>query len=191
MLYAADLHIHSSYSRATSRELTLPNLWATAQRKGIQLVGTGDCVHPAWLREIEDSLEEAGDGFLRLRDDRRSGCAASVPAACRAEARFVPTVEISGIYKRDGVVRKVHNVIVLPSAAAARRLQARLAALGNIQSDGRPILGLDSRDLLEIVLETDPAAILIPAHIWTPRTATRTSPATCAHSRPGSRPTPR
>ncbi len=167
MPYVADLHIHSPYSRATSAELTLDTLAYWAQRKGVHLVGTGDCVHPAWLDRIESALEPADDGFLRPR----AGHAADVPelpAACRGEVRFVPTVEISNIYRRLDKVRKVHNLIVLPSVESARKLQARLEAIGNIASDGRPILGLDSRDLLEMVLEVDPRALLIPAHIWTP-----------------------
>lgn len=168
MHYYADLHIHSPYSRATSRELTLPNLAVWAQRKGIQVVGTGDCVHPAWLDTIEGMLVEGDDGFLRLRDDAARAVDEQVPAACRGQVRFVLTVEIANIYKRMERVRKVHNLVVLPSIAAARQLQARLDAIGNIASDGRPILGLDSRDLLEMVLQLGPGAFLIPAHIWTP-----------------------
>jgi uncharacterized protein (TIGR00375 family) len=76
--------------------------------------------------------------------------------------------EISNIYKVGGHVRKVHNLILLPDFDAADRLAARLGAVGNIRADGRPILGLDSRDLLEITLEVDPRAVLIPAHVWTP-----------------------
>ncbi|MBD3239312.1 MAG: AAA family ATPase, partial [Chitinivibrionales bacterium] len=168
MHYYADLHIHSPYSRATSRELTLENLAVWAQRKGVQLVGTGDCIHPAWLDTIEDALEPSDDGFLALRDDRARAVSELVPPACSGMVRFVLTVEISNIYKRLDKVRKVHNLVVLPSIDAARRLQARLDAIGNIRSDGRPILGLDSRDLLEIVLECGDGAFLIPAHIWTP-----------------------
>lgn len=168
MHYYADLHIHSPYSRATSRELTLENLFVWAQRKGVQLIGTGDCIHPAWLDTIEETLRPCDDGFLELRPERAAQAVEPVPAACRGTVRFALTVEISNIYKRLDKVRKVHNLVVLPSIEAARRLQARLDAVGNIRSDGRPILGLDSRDLLEMVLETSDGAFLIPAHIWTP-----------------------
>ncbi len=168
MRYYADLHIHSSYSRATSRELTVENLFVWAQRKGVQLLGTGDCIHPVWLDPIEEALRPRDDGFLELRPERARKARELVPPACRGPVRFALTVEISNIYKRLDKVRKVHNLVVLPSIDAARRLQARLDAVGNIRSDGRPILGLDSRDLLEMVLEIGDGAFLIPAHIWTP-----------------------
>jgi len=163
--FAADLHIHSRFSRATSRDLAPRNLWVAAQRKGLALVGTGDCVHPGWLSELEQATEPAEDGFLRLSVPRIED---SVPAACRAEVRFALSTEISCIYRRDGRVRKVHHVILLSSLPAARRLHRRLDAIGNVRSDGRPILGLDSRDLLTMVLEADSEAVLFPAHVWTP-----------------------
>lgn len=168
MRFYADLHIHSYYSRATSKQLNLEYLYYWAQLKGIQVVGTGDCVHPGWLKELQEKLEPAEEGLFRLKTAYADPMKKQLPAACRGEVRFMLTVEISSIYKRLDKVRKVHNCIFLPSFKAAEKLQARLEAIGNIKSDGRPILGLDSRDLLEIVLETDPLAYLIPAHIWTP-----------------------
>ena len=168
MRFIADLHIHSRFSRATSRQLDVPTLHAWARRKGIGLLGTGDCIHPAWLPELKEHLEEAGDGFLRPKADVLRAADAEVPAACEGSPRFVLQTEISNIYKAGDRVRKVHNLIILPDFAAAERLAARLDAIGNIRSDGRPILGLDSRDLLEIALEADPRTIFIPAHIWTP-----------------------
>ncbi|MDD9948427.1 MAG: UvrD-helicase domain-containing protein [candidate division Zixibacteria bacterium] len=168
MPFHADLHLHSHYSRATSKNLNLEHLYKWAQLKGIRVVGTGDFVHPGWMDELEEKLQPAEEGLFRLKPDLERTMDGQVPAACRAPVRFMLTVEISNIYKRLGRVRKVHNIILAPGFEAAKILQARLGAIGNIRSDGRPILGLDSRDLLEITLETDPMACLIPAHVWTP-----------------------
>ena len=162
-MYIADLHIHSRFSRATSRDGDAPHLDWWARRKGIGLVGTGDFTHPAWRAELHEQLEPAGAGVYTLKDAYR------LPDATPGDApRFVVTGEISSIYKRYGKTRKVHNVILLPSLEAADELAARLEAIGNIRSDGRPILGLDSRDLLELTLDACPDAEFIPAHIWTP-----------------------
>jgi len=169
MKIVADLHIHSHFSRATSKNLTFEHLARWAQLKGIHVVGTGDVSHPGWLAEMREKLEPAdGSGLYRLREPWASDVQGQVPASCHAPVRFILGGEISNIYKRDGQTRKVHNVIFAPSLDAVGRLQARLEKIGNIRSDGRPILGLDSRDLLETVLEVDPACRLIPAHIWTP-----------------------
>ena len=165
-MYIADLHIHSRFSRATSRDCDLPHLDWWARRKGIRMVGTGDFTHPAWRAELREQLVPAGEGVYTLRQDLR------LPDVAPGEApRFVITGEISCIYKRHGRTRKVHNLILLPSLEAADELSARLEAIGNIHSDGRPILGLDSRDLLELTLDTCPDAEFIPAHIWTPHFA--------------------
>ena len=162
-MFTADLHVHSKYARATARNLDLPHLARWAALKGVAVVGTGDGVHPGWLNEIREQLVAEESGLLRLAPDVEAQAFADLPAAARAPVRFLISTEISTIYKRDGRTRKVHHVILLPSVAAAEKLADRLARIGNIASDGRPILGLDSRDLLEIVLETDPAAMLIPA----------------------------
>ena len=167
-MYIADLHIHSRFSRATSKDGDLPHLDWWARRKGIGLVGTGDFTHPAWRAELREQLVPAGEGLYTLREDLRLPDGAPGPAP-----RFVITGEISCIYKRHGKTRKVHNLILLPSLEAADELSARLEAIGNIRSDGRPILGLDSRDLLELTLETCPDAEFIPAHIWTPASENR------------------
>ena len=166
--YYADLHIHSRYSRATSPACTPEGLCHWAQLKGVGVCGTGDCTHPAWLAELKDKLREEAPGLYALRPDLFEAASGAVPDSCRAPVRFAITGEISSIYKRDGRVRKVHSLILLPSLAAAARLNTRLSQIGNILSDGRPILGLDPRNLLELLLETDPRAALIPAHIWTP-----------------------
>ncbi|MEN6473360.1 MAG: UvrD-helicase domain-containing protein [Syntrophaceae bacterium] len=152
--FYADLHVHSRFSRATSRELNLRALAQGALRKGIAVLGTGDFTHPTWMSEIEEQLVEAEPGLLRLKSD--------------LDMRFMLTAEISTIYKQGDKVRKVHHLLVAPDLDAVRSINKALARIGNIVSDGRPILGLASRDLLEIVLQADPKAYLIPAHIWTP-----------------------
>ena len=163
-MYIADLHIHSRFSRATSGDCDAPHLDLWARHKGISLVGTGDYTHPQWRKELAEMLLPEGDGLYRLKDAYRLPC----DTVNTVQPRFVITGEISTIYKRDGKTRKVHHVIILPGLEAAEALAHRLEAIGNLHSDGRPILGLDSRDLLEITLETCPEAIYIPAHIWTP-----------------------
>ncbi len=168
MRFFADLHIHSRFSRATSQALTLPELHRWAQLKGLLLLGTGDVTHPEWLGEIADQLVPAEDGLFRLRDDLARDADARVPPACRGPVRFVLQGEISSIYKHDGAVRKVHSVVYCPGLDGARRLLAALDRLGNVRSNGRPILGLPARDVLEVLLEADPAGRLIPAHVWTP-----------------------
>ena len=168
MKLVADIHLHSHYSRATSRNLTLEHLWKWAQIKGVQVVATGDIAHPGWLAELRDKLEPAEAGLFRLKPEHTEGLADQVPAVCRGTVRFLIGGEISNIYKKYDRTRKVHNIVFSPSFDATARLQEELEKIGNIRSDGRPILGLDSRDLLEIVLAVDDRCHLIPAHIWTP-----------------------
>ncbi len=168
MPFIADLHIHSKYSRATSKDLDLEHLYVWAQYKGIDVVGTGDFVHPVWFKELEKKLEPAEEGLFKLKDQYAKPMDEQIPLACRRQVRFMLTVEISNIYKRHDKVRKVHNLIFAPSFKSAGRIQKQLGAIGNISSDGRPILGLDSYDLLRITLEADPMNLFVPAHIWTP-----------------------
>ncbi len=163
-MYFADLHIHSKYARATSRDCDIPHLELWARRKGIALVGTGDFTHPAYRAELKEQLMADGGGFYTLKSQYRLEPGFN-PGFC---PRFVISGEISCIYKRGGRVRKVHNLILLPALEAADRLSWQLEAVGNIRSDGRPILGLDSEQLLALALESCPDAIFIPAHIWTP-----------------------
>src|SRR5689334_1820025 len=164
--YVADLHIHSRYSRACSRDLTLPNLAWWARRKGIALLGTGDFTHPAWFDHLRESLVEAEPGLYRLADETE--VTRRLPGSLQASrpARFMLSVEISTIYKRDDRTRKVHHLVYMPDFDAATRFNTALGRIGNLTADGRPILGLDSRDLLEITLEA--GGYLVPAHIWTP-----------------------
>ncbi len=168
MKLVADIHLHSHYSRATSKNLTFEHLWKWAQLKGVQVVATGDIAHPGWLQELQEKLEPAEDGLFKLKSDYAAALADEVPAACRATVRFLIGGEISNIYKKFDRTRKVHNIVFAPTVEATALLQAELEKIGNIRSDGRPILGLDSRDLLEIVLEVDDRCHLVPAHIWTP-----------------------
>jgi len=166
MAFFADLHIHSHYSIATSRQLYPEYLDAWARLKGITVVGTGDFTHPGWLSELTEKLEPAGGGLYKLRQNfqNRTG----LPQGLHQTVRFILSSEISTIYKRDGKVRKVHHVILVPDFECVRRLSAVLDRIGNLKSDGRPILGLDSRRLLEICLDISEHICFIPAHIWTP-----------------------
>jgi DNA helicase-2/ATP-dependent DNA helicase PcrA len=168
--YVADLHIHSKFSRACSRDLTLPNLAWWARRKGIAVLGTGDFTHPAWFDHLRENLVPAEPGLYRLTADGERDVNRKLPPILQDSepARFMLSVEISTIYKRDDRTRKVHHLIYLPDLAAAARFNTALGRIGNLTADGRPILGLDSRDLLEIVLESSPDGYLVPAHIWTP-----------------------
>lgn len=154
MEFIADLHIHSHYSMATSKHANPEGLARAAVEKGLDVVGTGDFTHPAWRSELKEKLIPAEEGLYKLKDG--------------PNVRFVITGEISSIYKRYGKTRKVHNLLVLPDLDSADRISRKLERIGNIHSDGRPILGLDSRDLLAIALEECPDVIFIPAHIWTP-----------------------
>ncbi|MFA6093812.1 MAG: endonuclease Q family protein [Elusimicrobiota bacterium] len=171
MEFLADLHIHSRYSRACSASLCPEELHRWGLLKGLRVLATGDFTHPAWLAELEEKLTPAEEGLLRLKPELAAAVDARIPASCRGQVRFLLGTEISCIYKRGGKVRKVHNLVYVPSFAAARKLRARLEKIGNLRSDGRPILGLDSRDLLELVLDSDPRSYLVPAHAWTPHFA--------------------
>ncbi len=168
MKFIADLHIHSRFSMATSKNLDLEHLHQAAQLKGITVVPTGDATHPGWMAEISEKLVAAEPGLYRLRDELAAVCDQHVPERCRRPVRFALVSEISNIYKKGGTTRKNHNLVFLPDLDAARRFNARLDQIGNIRSDGRPILGLDARNLLEILLDTDDRGFLVPAHIWTP-----------------------
>ncbi len=185
--YRADLHIHSRFSRATSSKLNIPLLAAWARVKGLSVLGTGDFTHPKWRGELAEGLRlDEKSGLYAQRDPQAlhaalpdlnlPGLAGLPDPAAQEDASGLPVAqplfmlqgEISSIYKRGGKVRKVHNLVFMPTLEAAERFCLRLGQVGNLHADGRPILGLDSRNLLEMVLETDPQAFLVPAHIWTP-----------------------
>lgn len=168
MSFIADLHIHSRYSRAVSKDMVPESLYRWAQLKGITVVGTGDFTHPAWFTELQEKLEPAEPGLYRLKPELAAPVDAEIPAACRAEVRFMLTTEISSIYKRHERTRKVHNLIFAPGFSAVANMTDKLVRIGNLHSDGRPILGLDSEDLLRIMIERAPEALFVPAHAWTP-----------------------
>ncbi|WP_026239653.1 UvrD-helicase domain-containing protein [Parafrankia discariae] len=166
--FFADTHVHSRYSRACSRDCDLEHLAWWAARKGIRVVGTGDFTHPAWSQELATKLVPAEPGLFRLRPDLERDVLATLPASCRTATRFMISTEISTIYKRGDRTRKVHHLLYAPDRESAGRITSALARIGNLSADGRPILGLDSRDLLEITLGAGEGCYLIPAHVWTP-----------------------
>lgn len=164
-----DLHVHSHFSRATSKDCTLEGLYRWGKIKGINIIGTGDFTHPLWFAEIQDKLEPLEGGLYKLKDELAEPIDAELPLSVRDKLiRFVPTVEIATIYKKGEKVRKLHQLVVMPTFAGVAELNGRLEKIGNLKADGRPILGLDSKELLRHTLEANPDALYIPAHIWTP-----------------------
>ena len=181
MRIIADLHIHSKYSRAVSRDMTPENLDIWAQKKVITVIGTGDFTHPRWLEELKEKLEPAEEGLYRLRkvpnqvfnNDSLTRNESQKPQGAKNlvwdfSTRFLLTVEIAVIYSKGGKVRRIHHLVFAPSFAAVDKINKKLSKIGNLASDGRPILGLDSKELLKIVKDADAQAVLVPAHAWTP-----------------------
>jgi DNA helicase II / ATP-dependent DNA helicase PcrA len=167
-MFHADLHIHSRFSRACSRDCDLEQLAWWARRKGITVVGTGDFTHPAWADELRESLVPAEPGLFRLGREAEERLGRTSAPSCPAEVRFMLSAEISTIYRGGDRTRKVHHLLYAPTFEAADRITRALSKIGNLASDGRPILGLDSRHLLEITLDGGPGCYLVPAHAWTP-----------------------
>jgi len=155
MKFIADFHIHSKYSRATSPLMDLKNLNDWAIIKGIKVLGTGDFTHPKWFNNIKNELSPAERGLFKLRD-------------ADSPTRFILTSEISCIYSKGGKVRKVHIIVFAPSVEAVEKINSKLNKIGNLKADGRPILGLDAKELAKIVLDTDKNCLVVPAHAWTP-----------------------
>jgi len=166
MKFIADFHIHSRFSRATSRELCPEELDYWARLKGLSVVGAGDFTHPGWFSELKEKLEPAENGLYRLKENLAIKDRVLPPEP--RPVRFMLSAEISCIYKKAGAVRKLHHLILSPGLEAAEAVSKKLSRIGNLASDGRPILGLDSKNLLEIVLEHGAGSVLIPAHVWTP-----------------------
>jgi uncharacterized protein (TIGR00375 family) len=152
----ADFHLHSAFSRATSRDMHLPEIARWGRLKGLSLLGTGDFTHPAYFQEIRSQLDETGKGLLRLKGGKAD------------DPLFLLTAETSHIYTQGGRGRRVHMMIFAPGLAAAEKINLRLGALGNVKSDGRPIFGFSAKDLVKVVLDIEPACLLVPAHVWTP-----------------------
>jgi len=164
-----DLHLHSHYSRATSKDMNISSMYKWGKIKGINIIGTGDFTHPEWFAELQKKLEPAEPGLFKLKEKYAKEENKQIPASCKDNLiRFILTVEISCIYSKNEKVRKVHNVVIAPSFEVASEINSRLAEIGNLKADGRPILGLDSKKLLQITLDSSPDAYFIPAHIWTP-----------------------
>jgi len=164
-----DLHLHSKYSRATSKNLDLASLYQGAKIKGIDVLGTADFTHPLWFKELEDHLVLSENGLYQIKPDLSSYLDATLPKSLsHRPIYFVPTVEISCIYRRHDRLRKLHIVVVMPSLEKASQLNQRLDRLGNLSADGRPTLGLDSLELLKLCLDVSTNSLFIPAHIWTP-----------------------
>ncbi|HEY4475344.1 MAG TPA: endonuclease Q family protein [Candidatus Paceibacterota bacterium] len=164
MRFIADFHIHSKYSRAVSKDMVLEELDRWADDKGILVMGTGDFTHPAWFRELKEKLEPAEPGLYKLKPQFKL----KTIKGTEADTRFILTVEISSIYSRGGRTRRVHNLVFAPDLETAEKINTQLSWIGNIASDGRPILGLDSEELAKIVFNINQNAIIIPAHAWTP-----------------------
>jgi len=167
MEFIADLHLHSRFSIATSKDMDLPHLNHWAQLKGISVLAAGDGTHPKWFREMRELLARDESGLYVLKD-RQDPNGKAAPDRCRQAVFFIPSAEVSTIYKKDGKVRKVHHLLLFPDLDSLERLSRVLDGVGNIRSDGRPILKLDSRDLLQRTLDISPDILFIPAHVWTP-----------------------
>jgi len=170
-MFIADLHIHSKYSRACSKNLDLPNINAWCQLKGIDLVSTGDFTYPAWFKTLNNEFEETATGIYSLKKEYLDNHHVHIPESCKRPVRFILSTEISLIYKKNDKVRKVHHVILAPNLETIAKINIELDKRGNIRSDGRPILGLDSKELLKILISISPDIQLIPAHVWTPHFA--------------------
>jgi len=149
--FVADLHIHSKYSRATSKDMDVAHIAEWAKIKGIDLMGTGDFTHHLWLEELKTTLEPADEGLF-----------------VHEGVHFVLSAEISSIYAKNGRTYRIHNIILAPSFKSVDAINRALGGLGNLASDGRPVLGLDAEELAKIVFDIDENCILIPGHIWTP-----------------------
>lgn len=163
MQIIADLHLHSRFSRAVSPAMTIPAIYDWAEKKGIELVATGDWTHPMWMREIEKELEEDGSGILRIKNPqlrKNEG---------ENEPRFLLSTELSCIFSQNGKTRRVHTLVWVPTFASAQKISRELTKRGcNLLSDGRPILGLNLHDLAELVFTAEEKSLIVPAHIWTP-----------------------
>ena len=161
MKVISDLQLHSKYSRAVSQQMEIPHIWEWAKRKGIGLVATGDWTHPLWMREIKGNLEEMGNGLLKLKDNSER---------LKVDGPyFLLATEVSSIYSQGGKLRRIHNLIWAPSISIAEKINKELTARGaKLISDGRPVVGLSSIQVADLVFSIDSNCLFIPAHAWTP-----------------------
>ncbi|OGP91212.1 MAG: DNA helicase UvrD [Deltaproteobacteria bacterium RBG_16_48_10] len=155
MRFIADFHLHSKFSRATSKDMEVESLARWAKKKGIALLGTGDFTHPTYLTELRSKLEPLGDGLLRLKRGDQ-------------EVRFILTTELNNIYTQGGKVRRIHNLIFAPSLEAVQAISSKLGNIGKLSSDGRPIFSFSAKDLAKMILDISPDCMIVPAHAWTP-----------------------
>jgi len=151
MRFIADLHIHSKYSRATSKDMDVEHIAEWAKLKGIDLLGTGDFTHPLWLEELKDKLTQTTDGLYEYKG-----------------VKFLLTAEVSNMYSKNGRGRRIHTVLLAPDFETVEKINARLGCRGNLTSDGRPIFGFDVKDIVKICLDASQDCMVVPAHAWTP-----------------------
>ncbi len=175
MKFIADFHLHSKYSRATSPHMDLENLDKWAKIKGIKVLGTGDFTHPEWFKNLKDKLELAEPGLFKLKNQSIKAKLGARPSPQLAEGsgfdseiRFILTAEISCVYSHKGKVRKIHIIVFAPSFEIVEKINTHLGWIGNLKADGRPILGLDSKELVKIILNISEDCLIIPAHCMTP-----------------------
>ena len=169
MFYVADIHIHSKFSRATARDMTLDTLAYWAKIKGIQLLATADFTHPEWFFLMKDKLEPSGNGFFRMKNilPPENEHLQSIRVSPE-DMSFILSTEISFIYSKKGKVRKIHLLVLAPDFESVESINGKLTGIGNLGSDGRPILGMDAKDFVKIIAKYCPQCVVIPAHIWTP-----------------------
>jgi uncharacterized protein (TIGR00375 family) len=163
MEFVADLHLHSKYSRAVSRDMNLQNMALWGAKKGLDILSTTDWTHPLWRRQLQEELTEDSQGLFRLKS------AVISPQSAISRIRFLLSVEVSSIYTQNGKVHRIHNLIFSPSLETCEKICTELIKRGcNLNSDGRPIIGLSSIALCELVFSIDENAMIIPCHVWTP-----------------------
>jgi len=169
MKFIADLHLHSKFSRATSRDMTFDTLAYWAKIKGVSLLATADFTHPEWFFLTKEKLEPAGNGFFRLKNPQKPDdeYLKAVPFS-PDDVSFVLSTETSFIYSKKGKVRKIHLLTLAPDFETVEKINGRLAGIGNLRSDGRPILGMDAKNFVKMVADLFPRCVVIPSHIWTP-----------------------
>jgi uncharacterized protein (TIGR00375 family) len=155
MRFIADFHLHSKYSRATSREMEVESLARWAKKKGITLLGTGDFTHPTYFAELRAKLEPLGNGLLKLKKGDQ-------------EVRYILTTEVSNMYTQGGKGRRIHTLIFAPSFEVVEAISSKLGKLGKLSSDGRPIFTFPAKELVKMILDTSPDCLVVPAHAWTP-----------------------
>jgi len=155
MRFIADFHLHSKYSRATSKDMEVETLARWAKKKGIALLGTGDFTHPTYFAELQAKLVPSGNGLFQLRKGDEG-------------VRFILTTELSNIYSQKGKVRRIHNLIFAPSFEVVEKINSKMGNLGKLSSDGRPIFGFSAKELVKMILDVSEDCLIVPAHAWTP-----------------------